>query len=52
MPIVFGRIAISKEEYDASPPHFILDLTAAMKIRADIEREQIKRAIEEAKRNQ
>jgi len=52
MPIVYRQIIITKEEYDKAPPQFIIDLTAAMKIKAEIERARYREAIEAAKGGQ
>jgi hypothetical protein len=49
MPIVYRQVTITKEEYDKAPPQFIIDLTAAMKIKAEIEHKKYQEAIEAAK---
>ena len=51
MPIVYKQVIITKEEYDKAPPQFIIDLTAAMMIKSEIERKKIEEAIEAAKNN-
>ncbi|MBN2157925.1 MAG: hypothetical protein JW807_00915 [Spirochaetes bacterium] len=49
MPIAYRQVIITKEEYDKAPPQFIVDLTAAMMIKADIENKKIQDAIDEAR---
>jgi hypothetical protein len=52
MPIVYRQIIITKEEYDKAPPQFIIDLTAAMNIKAEIEHKRHQEAIEAARNRQ